>query len=45
MDYKPDHWFNLVAWGRGVVPVRSGRVKWVNTMSVVNGGAWVNDDG
>ena len=41
MDYSPDHWVNSVAWGKGVGPMMSGGVEWVNAMSVVYNGAWV----
>ena len=41
MDYSPDHWVNSMAWGRGVGPMRSGGVQWVNAMSMVDSGAWV----
>ena len=41
MDYSPDHWVNSMAWGKGVGPMMSGRVEWVNAMSVVYSGAWV----
>ena len=41
MDYSPDHWVNSVAWGKGVGPMMSGGVEWVNAMSVVYSGAWV----
>ena len=44
MDYSPDHWVNSVAWGKGVGPMMSGGVEWVNAMSVVYSGAWVGGE-
>ena len=32
-----------MTWGRGVRPVRSGGLQWVNAMSVIDSGAWVGD--
>ena len=32
-----------MTWGRGVRPVRSGGLQWVNAMSVIDSEAWVGN--